>query len=204
MSPWKDWLRSKRHRRKGTRRRTSLSSKNSFHIISLHGTKQRVCLVLVNRFDTGRWCCWVGICTFGFEKKKKRKANPRIVIKETLKIWSRVKLSENLWEEYCAEKKLTVNTDGVSCHLVPLHLSIYDLKKIWLSHKVFFTPRQNPQNLIFLWDQQLKANYCLEMEWNPVESTLNEQLRSVQVTNTAKQVQKIQNRNKLKNNLETA
>lgn len=63
-------LRSQRHRR---RRRTSLSRKTaSFHISSLPYTKQRVWLLPVNRFDIEKWYCLVGICTFGFEKKKKK------------------------------------------------------------------------------------------------------------------------------------
>lgn len=119
-------LRSQRHRR---RRRTSLSRKTaSFHISSLPYTKQRVWLLPVNRFDIEKWYCLVGICTFGFEKKKKKKQTRGYWKRKHQKYGLEESWVKELREEYCAEKKFTINIGHVSCCVVPLHLSIYDLK----------------------------------------------------------------------------
>lgn len=86
---------------------------------------------------------------------------------------------KELWEEYYVEQKLvTKNTDHVSC-LVPLNLSIYDLKKSNSHIKFFVYPNKIPY-----FCSQLTVNYCLQMERNPVESTLNKQLRSAQIKKT--------------------
>lgn len=74
MSPWKPGLGVKGTEEKVPEGPASSVKTASFHITSLHCTKQRVCLVPVNRFDTGKWYCWVGICTFGLGEKKKSKS----------------------------------------------------------------------------------------------------------------------------------
>lgn len=109
--------------REGTRRRTSLSRKTaSFHV---HYTAQRLCLVPVNRLDTKNWYCLIGICTFGFGKKN---ANPRILTKETLIIWSWGRLSERTLGRILCRKE-AYNCKHWSCLLL---FSSFKCKDIWL------------------------------------------------------------------------
>lgn len=122
----KAWLRSQRHRKKGAWRGTSLSRKRaSFHIsfFTSHCAKKRVCLVPVYRFNTEKWYCLLGICTFGFEKN----AKPRVLIKEALKILSCGKLSERTLGRILCRKE--ASNKYWSCLLL---FSSFTFKYIWL------------------------------------------------------------------------